>query len=837
MWALLFYDYRENAKNAEKEPHLTKSSHKVIPQTISHYRILDKLGSGGMGEVYLAEDTRLGRKLALKILPAEFTRDPDRVARFEQEARAASALNHPNIITIYEVGVHEGAHFIATEFIEGRTLRHSLPPAGMPLGEVLEITIQIASALEAAHRIGITHRDIKPENVMIRPDGYVKVLDFGLAKLTEKSDPKVDPAKVDKEAATMLQVSRKPGTDPGTVMGTVTYMSPEQARGLPVDSRSDIFSLGVALYEMLTGRPPFDGATSSDVIVAILVSEPAPISRLVAGVPAELEWSLSKALRKERNDRYQTIKSFLSDLKLLKNRLDFEAEFARIGQTGSPAQLPYGISTEAGGEVSEAITAEISSVVDQVGASPIRRSSGRTVDSLAILPLANAAADAEMEYLGDGITESIINSLAQLPQLRVIPRSTVFRYKGQDVDPEEIGKELGVRAVLTGRILQLGDSLIVKTELVDVAQHTQIWGEQYRRPFTDIFALQEEISQEISEKLRLQLSGEERQKLVKRYTDNTEAYHLYLKGRFYVHKRTPDRIRKGIESFWQAIDLDPNYALAYAGLAEAYGFLASSTGGQPPREAYPKAKAAATKALELDETLGEAHCTLGFFRLLYDWDFAAAEEEFKRAIELSPNFANAWDGYGFYFKATGRREAAIQACQRAQELEPLSLFITLSLAWAYYFARQYDRALEHGRKTLDMDPNFGFAYWHRGMAYIQQQRFGDAVTALRKAISLAGPATTFISYLGYANARLGKEREARQMIAQLERVSKRQYVSSYFIAMIHLGLGDLDQTFEWIEKAYEERSGFLAFIKVEPMLDALRGDPRFEELVEKIRPL
>jgi serine/threonine protein kinase/Flp pilus assembly protein TadD len=785
-----------------------------------------------MGEVYLAEDTRLGRKLALKILPADFTRDPDRVARFEQEARAASALNHPNIITIYEVGEHEGAHFIATEFIEGRTLRQSSPPGGMPLGEALEIAIQVAGALQAAHEAGITHRDIKPENVMIRPDGYVKVLDFGLAKLTEKSDPKIDPAKpaqVDKEAATML----RPNTDPGTVMGTVTYMSPEQARGLRVDARSDIFSLGVMLYEMVAGRPPFDGATPSDVIAAILVREPAPISRLVAGIPSEFEWSLNKALRKERDDRYETVRSFLSDLKLLKSRMDFESALARAGQ---PQSL-FGMSDKARMEISDAVTTEISGFADEVIASPIRRSSGHAIDSLAILPLVNDGADAEMEYLGDGITESIINSLTQLPQLRVIPRSTVFRYKGQQVDPEEIGRELGVRAVLTGRILQLGDSLIVKTELVDVGRHTQLWGEQYRRSFTDIFSLQDDISQEISGKLRLQLTGEERQKLVKRYTDDTEAYRLYLKGRFFVHKRTPDWIKKGVECFLQAIDLDPNYALAYAGLAEAYGFLASSTGGQPPREAYPRAKAAATKALELDDTLGEAHCTLGFFRLLYDWDFAAAEGEFQRATELSPNFANAWDGYGFYFKATGQSEASIRACQRAQELEPLSLFITLSLAWAYYFARQYDRAMEQGAKALDMDPKFGFAYWHRGMAYIQQKRFGDAITALRKAISLSGPATTFISYLGYANAQLGKSREARQMIAQLERVSKRQYVSSYFVAIIYLGLGDLDRTFEWLEKAYQERSGFMAFINVEPMLDALRGDPRFKALAEKIRPL
>jgi serine/threonine-protein kinase len=649
----------------------------------------------------------------------------------------------------------------------------------------------------------------------------VKVLDFGLAKLTEKSDPKVDT-----EAATKI----KARTDPGTVMGTVNYMSPEQARGLRVDARSDIFSLGVVLYEMITGRAPFDGPTASDVIAAILVSEPRPISQWMANVPAELEWNLNKALRKDRDDRYQTIKDFLNDLKHLKNRLDFEAEYARIGQA-PPANRPSG-------EVADAVTIELGLSGDLILPSRLsspRRSSGNLIESLAILPLANASDDAGMEYLSDGITESIINSLSQLPRLRVVPRSTVFRYKGQEVDPQQVGKELGVRAVFTGRVLQLGDSLIVKAELVDVVHQSQLWGEQYRRQLTDIFALQEEISQEISEKLRLQLSGEEKKRLMKRYTENTEAYHLYLKGRHYVHKRTPDWIKKGVEHFLQAIDLDPNYALAYAGLAEAYGFLASSTGGQPPREAYPKAKAAALKALELDEALGEAHCTMGFFRLLYDWDFAAAEEEFKRAIELSPNFANAWDGYGFYFKATGQHEAAIRACQRAQELEPLSLFITLSLGWAYYFARQYDRALEQGRKVLEMDPNFGFAYWHRGMVYLQQKKYDDAITAFRKALNLSGTTVTFLSYLGYANAKAGKHREARQMLTQLESLSKRKYISSYFVAMIHLGLGDPDRTFEWLEQAYEERSGFLAFVRVEPMLDALRGDARLGRLMEKMR--
>ena len=790
--------------------------------TISNYRILERLGVGGMGEVWLAEDPRLGRKLALKILPAEFTSDAARVARFEQEARAASALNHPNIITIYDIGKSEGIHFIATEFIEGRTLRHYLLSDGMRLSQALEITVQIAGALQAAHEAGITHRDIKPENVMLRPDGYVKVLDFGLAKLTEKSDPKVDT-----EAATRIRAS----TDPGTVMGTVSYMSPEQARGLKVDARSDIFSLGVVLYEMITGRLPFQGETSSDILAAILITEPAPLSRFVAGAPAELEWSLGKALRKNVEERYQTIKSFLNDLKRAKNQLDFEFQLAQLSQVQAPNRTD---------EIGDAATVEFKSDEWQrlqliAERTNTRFSSlGRAIDSLAILPLANASNDASMEYLSDGITESIINSLSQLPQLRVVPRSTVFRYKGQAVDPQQAGIELGVRAVLSGRVLQLGDSLIIKTELVDVAKQSQLWGEQYRRQMKDIFELEEEISSEISRKLRLRLSGEEKQRLIKRYTDNTEAYHLYLKGRYYNNKRTPDWIRKGIEHFQLAIDLDPNYALAYAGMADSYAFLASSTGGQPPRETYPKAKAAALKALEIDDTLGEAHCSLGFFQLLFDWDFGAAEREYQRAIELSPNYANAHDGYGFYLKATGNHEAALASCQRALELDPLSLFVQLSLGWAYYFARRFDDALVQSRKVMEMDPKFGFAHWHAGMNYIQMQKYDDAIESFRKAINLTGAVPTFISYLGHAYARRGKQREARQMLAQLESLLKRQHISSYFVAMIYLGLGDLDKTFEWLEKAYEERAGSLAFTKVEPMLDPLRGDERFKNLVEKM---
>ncbi len=775
---------------------------------LAHYHVLSRLGIGGMGEVHLAEDSRLGRKVALKILPAEFVTDADRVRRFEQEARAVSALNHPNILVIYEIGRARGVHFIATEFIEGQTLRQKLNEGNFQISETLDIGVQITEALQAAHKAGIIHRDIKPENIMLRPDGYVKVLDFGLVKLTERMS--------DGETITDLSIPHSPDpsfspTNPGTIMGTAHYMSPEQARGLKVDARSDIFSLGIVMYEMLTGQQPFTGHTMSDVLAAILRAEPQPLSQSVPAMPAELDRCIAKALCKDCSARYQTITELLNDLKRLRQRLDF-ADQATVILDGE-----------------NNLTA-----TTQISAAPRKTRARKTIDSLAVLPLINASRNPNLEYLSDGITESIINTLSQLPKLRVVPRSTVFRYKGQRVDPQEAGAELGVRAVFTGRIMQVSNAIVLKAELIDVANHSQLWGEQYCHKNKDIFALETEISEDISEKLRLRLTGEEKKKLVKRYTENTEAYHLYLKGRYFTNKRTPDWIRKGIEHFQQAIDLDPNYALAYAGLADAYSFLASSTGGQPPRETYPKAEAAALQALELDDTLGEAHSTLGFLRLLYDWDFAGAEREYKRAIELSPNYANAHDGYSFYLKATGQHEAAIQECKRAQELDPLSMFATLSLGWAYYFARDYDAALAQTRKVLDMDANFGFAHWHAGKVYLQKSMWPEAVTSLRQALNLVGGTPPFISFLGHAYARAGKHREARQMLSQLLRLAQKQYVSAYFIALIYLGLGEIDQTFAWLEQAYEERSGFLAFIGVEPMLDDLRSDARFKILLQQI---
>jgi TolB-like protein/Flp pilus assembly protein TadD len=458
----------------------------------------------------------------------------------------------------------------------------------------------------------------------------------------------------------------------------------------------------------------------------------------------------------------------------------------------------------------------------------------KVIDSLAVLPLANASTEPQMEYLSDGITESIINSLSQLPKLRVVPRSTVFRYKGSEIDPQEIGRALGVRAVLTGRVLQLDELLVVKTELIDVEQESQLWGEQYRRSPGDIFAIQEEIAQEISEKLRLRLSGEERKRLARRDTESTEAYHFYLKGRYYTNKRTTEWIHKGIEQFQLAISHDAKYALAYAGLADAYAFLSSSTGESAPGEWYPKAKEAALKALEINDALAEAHTSLGFFRLLYDWDFASAGREFKRGVELNPANANAHDGQSFYFKAMGQHEKAIRACLHAQRVDPLSLFACVSLGWAYYFARQFERAAEQDRKALELDPHFTFAHWNLGMVCAQQHKLDEAIEAFRQAAAYSGGGLTFKAHLAYALALAGRRAEAEQIIAELEELARARYVSSYYFAMIYLGLNDPDQAFACLERAYEERAGFMAFIKVEPLLDPLRSDPRFVALERRI---
>jgi serine/threonine-protein kinase len=795
-----------------------------------------------MGEVYLAEDTQLDRTVALKVLPPDIASDQQRMQRFIQEAKAASALNHPNILTIYGIGEADSACFIATEFIDGITLRERVLKAPMPIGDVLEVGMQVASALSAAHEAGIVHRDIKPENIMLRPDGYIKVLDFGLAKLTEKAG-----ARKQTDASTLLE------TDPGVVMGTIVYMSPEQARGMTVDGRSDVWSLGVVLYEMIAGRPPFGGETKSDVISLILQKEPPPLARFAPGVPAEMDRIVMKALAKDTEERYQGVKDLLIDLRRLKQRLDVDAEIERTGSGTGPVGTSGGQTVPASFQ-SAARTIEVSGprptssaeyivgelkqhkrwVVPVAAALLIAatalvyfffmQSSRTAIDSIAVLPLVNANNDPNTDFLSDGITESLINSLSQIPELRVMARSTAFRYKGQELDPQKIGRELDVRAVLTGRVLQRGDTLTIQVDLVDTRDGSQLWGEQYNRKLSDILVVQQSISREVSEKLRLKLSGEQQEQLTKRYTDSTEAYELYLRGRYHWNKRTTDGLMKGIDYFQQAIKADPNYALAHAGLADSYNVL-STNGVRPPKEAFPLAKEAAEKALALDDTLAEAHSALAFIKTVYEWDWQGAEKEFKRAIALNPNYSNAHYFYAFaHLLSLGRMDEADAEMKRALALEPFSLIINTNLGRTYFLARQYDKAIEQYRKTLEMDASFPRAHERLQEAYEQKGMYAEAIADVEK----INP--EFGSRLRAAYEKSGVAGYWQTRI-DLDRESQSAYVSAYFTAVKYASLGDKDRAFESLEKAYHERDTWLVHLKVDPMLDSLRSDPRYARLL------
>jgi eukaryotic-like serine/threonine-protein kinase len=764
-----------------------------MTEAISHYRILSKLGAGGMGEVFLAEDTRLGRRVAIKSLPASYQYDADRRARFLKEARAASALRSPNIAAIYDIGEHDGAMFIVMEYVEGELLAGRIERGALAPRDALDIATQVADALDEAHSLGIVHRDIKSSNLIVTPRGYVKVLDFGLAKIIEpvnKGDSSSD-----------MTVPLGGQTAAGMVMGTVSYMSPEQALGRDVDPRSDIFSLGVVIYEMLTARLPFDGGAATEIIDNIIHREPLPPTRFNYSVPAELERITRKCLEKDRARRYQSSRELATDLRNLKRDTD---SGAAQSYTTTPMQ--------SGGRRA--------------------RPRGR-IDSLAILPLANAGGDPDAEYLSDGITESIINNLSQLPKLRVMARSTVFRYKGEEVDPQQMGRDLGVRALVMGRVLQRGEVLIIKVEMVDTDDGSHLWGEQYNRKLSDIFTIEEEISSVISEKLRLKLSGAQKKQLTKRYTDNTEAYQLYLKGRYYWNRRTTEGLKKGIEYFEQAIETDPNYALAYAGLADSYNILASYS-ALSPRDAFPRAKAAAMKALELDDKLAEAHASLAFVKFGYDWDWAEAEKSFKRALELNPGYATAHQWYALYLAAMSRMDEAIRGINRAKDLDPLSLPINTNAGWIFYLARRYDEAIQVYEKTLELEPEFTLAHRRMGQAYEQKFMYDEARKEFEKCLALLGNDTETMAALGHTYAVAGEQDRARQVMDEMIALSKVRYVPSYLIAIIWMGLGETDAAFEWLEKAYDEQYGFLAYLGVGPIFDPIRRDPRYKELMRRV---
>jgi len=812
-----------------------------------------------MGAVYLVEDTKLDRKVALKLLPADVAANRDRMFRFVREAKSAASLSHPNIAQIFEIGEADGVHFIAMEFIDGVTLREKIHRERTELKKLLKFLQQVAEGLSKAHAAGIVHRDLKPDNVMITRDGYAKILDFGLAKLTEQTKPLLASGEaVDKDAPTAV-MPRQLST-PGVIMGTVGYMSPEQAQGKQVDQRSDIFSFGCILYETITGLPPFESDSVIDTLHKILHTAAPPIKDANPSAPIDLQRIVRRCLAKDPDERYQSIKEVAIELRELRRELegaelDTTPPPSTIGSTSSsPAAANLTASSSSLSTTSPSSSAEyivtgikrhkigmllgllvLALAIVGLAAYLHARNTEIAIESIAVLPFANQNHDPDTEYLSDGLTESIINSLSQLSNLRVIPRNSVFRYKGKEGDPLAVGKELGVRAVLTGRIVQRGDNLVVSAELVDVRDNKQLWGEQYSRKTADALAVQQEIAWEISERLRPKLSGEVRSQVAKRETTNPEAYQLYLKGRYHLEKRTKEETNKAIEYFQQAIDRDPNYALAFAGLADSYVLLsvAIPRSSFPPKEAFPKAKAAAMRALQIDDKLAEAHTSLAHIKFVYEWDWAAAEREFKRSIELDPNYATAHHWYGFDLAAVGRFDEAIIEIRKAQEIDPLSLIINASAGWIFYHARQYDQAIEQERKTLEIDPNFVLAHGRLAQAYEQKGMNKEAVEEYLKAETLFGENQEEIAAFRQAYTVSGMRGFwQKQLDLAIER-SKRQHVSSIIIAGYYARLGEREQAIQWLEKAYEERDAMI-WLKVDPRWDGLRSDPRFADLIRRV---
>jgi serine/threonine protein kinase len=786
----------------------------MIGQTISHYRIVEQLGAGGMGVVFKAQDSRLERAVALKFLPEKLAQQPQALDRFRREARAASALNHPGICTIYDIGEQDGRAFIAMEFIDGETLRSHIHGKPLPLDELLELGIEIADALEAAHAEGIIHRDIKPANIFVTKRGRAKVLDFGLAKLVPKGITGADSEDDQSDSNSIV----------GIISGTPSYMSPEQVRGDGLDSRTDIFSLGLVLYEMATGRQAFGGGTGGVIIEAVLTRPPAPVRSINPDIPQRLEEIIDKALHKNRDQRYQHAADLGADLLRLKREIDSGSRSANEIPQSSPVSNTGPLSS----------TGELMSrrSTDDTRALRARRAS-RNIDSLAVLPFDNASRDPDHEYLSDGITASLINILATVPKLRVMAQSTVFRFKGRAIDPQAIGRDLNVRAVLTGRVMQSGGSLRIDAELVDVATGSRLWGAQYDRKSGDIFAIQDDISNEISEKLKLQLTHAQKKKLTRHQTEDPEAYRIYLRGRHHWNKWTEEGFYKAIEYFQQAVEKDPSYALAHAGVADSYVLLGWNS-YLPPKDAFPKAKAAALTALQFDPDLGEAHTPLAAVLWLHDWHWPEAEKEFKRSLELNPAYPTANHWHAEYVMTMGRHAEAIAQMKNSQTLDPLSLIINVAIGWAHYMARRYDEALAQLLQTVDLDPNYPVTYWILGLVYRTTGRYDLAITEGEKGVKLSGGSPMVRASLAHSYGKAGRTKEARQILDDLTSVAKCKYVAPHFFAGIYIGLGENTLALDCLEKSYEEHSHWLIYLHIDPTMDDLRSEPRFQDLLKRV---
>lgn len=813
---------------------------------VSQYKIIDRLGAGGMGEVYLAKDEKLRRKVALKLLFEDVTKNQDWVRRFEQEAYAASALNHPNIITIYEVGQVGDSHFISAEFIDGQTLRSYLRQNNLAVSEALDIAIQVATALVAAHEAGIIHRDIKPENVMLRSDGYVKVLDFGLAKFTEK--PAQGTVHTDPEAETEHVVN----TSPGVVMGTVSYMSPEQARGTRVDRRTDIFSFGVLLYEMLSGRLPFEGLTPNDIISSIISNKrQAPLARYMTEVSPELERIVSKSLNKNKDNRYQTLRDMLTDLKAVKRQMDREdddlpepvpgrpivetfkdpANITKVEEKPVAHTQPVLQSHPSSAEYifngikrhPRAIVITAALVLLAIAGLSYYRSSP-SIDSIAVLPFNIAGADPAVEQMGDKIAQRTINNLSRAG-LRVISFNAVQHYKGKQVDPQAIGTELNVRAVLLGRIVKSGNSSVLSLELIDTRDRRLLLSMDQPVQSSDYMLVPDQILASVANTVGLKVSAEEKRKM--------DAESSYTKGRIAWNRRTPDSLNEALRHFEEALKINPQYAQAYSGLADCYNMLVTY-GVRSPAEAFPKAHEAASKALELDNNLAEAHAALAYANFRGRWNWVEAEKEFKLAIALNENYASAHQWYGSFLAARNRLDEAIKETRRTQDIDKNSTVISAQLGLVYFLGHRYDEAIAECKKAMTNDPGSFPARRYLGLAYTQKKMYTEALAEFERAISASGNSPLMKAEYADALARSGDTAKAQAELNNLIEISRQKHVSPYHIAAIFVGLNNKNEAFVWLDKAFQERADWMAFLKVDPRFASLHSDPRFGELLRQM---
>ena len=772
----------------------------MIGKTISHYKILEKLGEGGMGVVYKAEDTRLKRIVALKFL-SDIALGGEEKNRFLREAQAAAALNHPNICTIHAIDEVDGRMFIAMEFIEGQSLREKIEAGPLKIDEAIKFAIQIADGLQAAHEKGITHRDIKSANIMITDKGQAKIMDFGLAKLAR--------------GGTTL-------TKEGMTLGTAAYMSPEQAQGEVVDHRTDIWSLGVVMYEMLTGQLPFRGEYALAVIYAILNKDPEPIAKLRSEVPMVLEHIVEKALAKDCKDRYQQMAEMFGDLQSSTEALKHGQAKVRHAKAKPSKRKPTVVLF---GSIATLLVLLIA-----IGLYFLSRRS-KTIDSIAVLPFANLSGDPEQEYFADGMTEELITNLAQAGALKVISRTSVMRYKASDRPLPEIALELGVEAIVGGSVRRAGDQVRITVQLIDATSDAHLWAQSYERNLTNVLSLQGEVARAIVQQVRGKLTPQEEARLLGKRTVNPAAHEAYLQGRYHLDKVTPAELNTAIKYFEEAAEIDSDYAVAYAGLASSYNYLGWI--GGIAREVYPKAKQAALKALEIDEALAEAHSVLGYTATHYDWDWAMAERHLLRAIELNPNYAQAHLHYSWYLTSQGRLEDARAAITTASELDPLSLLIHANMSNYFWSKRDFDGMLQQTQRTLDLAPSLTLGLLFSGTAYCGKRRYDDAIMQFEKLVALSGPA--FKGYLGYSHARAGHKDKALEILDELKELSRKAYVPSYQCALVFIGLEQFDEALIWLEKAYEERAApFFPYIRLDFLFDPLRNHPRFQDLVRRL---